>query len=114
MTPDATPDTTPRRQPTASPTTDRTATRRPSRPAPNETGGTRTTPPGTEVVVRPGDSLWLIAARRIGLQPSAAQVAAAWPQWYATNRDTIGDDPNLIRPGQVLQVPADVAAQDSP
>jgi LysM domain len=54
--------------------------------------------------VRSGDSLWLIAARRIP-HATAAQIASAWPQWYATNRAVIGADPNQLLPGQVLRTP---------
>jgi LysM repeat protein len=57
------------------------------------------------VVVRRGDSLWAIAARHLGAGASDAEVARAWPRWYAANRDLIGDDPDLIHPGMVLQVP---------
>jgi hypothetical protein len=65
-------------------------------------------PPGAppeSVVVRPGDSLWAITAARLGRRPTARQVAVTWPRWYAANRAEIGSDPNLIRPGQVLQAP---------
>jgi nucleoid-associated protein YgaU len=58
--------------------------------------------------VRPGDSLWRIAAEALqvrGRAPTVAAVAAEWPRWYAANRDVVGADPDLIRPGQVLQVP---------
>lgn len=58
------------------------------------------------VVVRPGDSLWSIAAQELGADASAEAVAARWPQWYAANRDVIGPDPDLILPGQVLRTPA--------
>lgn len=61
---------------------------------------------GNKIVVRSGDSLWLIAARRLGPNASDAKVAAAWPRWYAANRTAIGTDPSLIRPGEVLHVPA--------
>ena len=57
------------------------------------------------VRVRPGDSLWVIAARRLGQHASAAQIAGAWPRWYAVNAQVIGDDPSLIRPGEVLRAP---------
>jgi hypothetical protein len=57
---------------------------------------------GGQVSVRPGDSLWLIAARRLGAHASAAQIADAWPRWYSRNEAVIGDDPALIRPGQIL------------
>ena len=59
------------------------------------------------VVVRPGDCLWLIAARRLGPQASAGEVVTEWPRWYAANRQVIGDDPGLIRPGLVLSEPSD-------
>jgi nucleoid-associated protein YgaU len=58
-----------------------------------------------EVVVRRGDSLWSIAARHLGPGASDAEIAEAWPAWYTTNRDVVGDDPDLILPGQVLQAP---------
>ncbi len=61
----------------------------------------------TVVVVR-GDTLWGIAARHLPPDAGAAQVAAAWPDWYAANAATIGPDPGLILPGQVLVVPAGV------
>jgi nucleoid-associated protein YgaU len=60
-----------------------------------------------EVVVRRGDTLWAIAARHLGPDASAAQVAAAWPRWYAANRRVIGADPDLLRPGQLLEPPID-------
>lgn len=66
-------------------------------------------PPATHgagpVRVHPGDSLWLIAARRLGAQPSAAAVAAEWPRWYAANRTVIGADPALIHTGELLRPP---------
>ena len=61
---------------------------------------------GEEIVVRPGDSLWTLTARRLGPGASGAQVAAAWPRLYAANRAAIGADPNLIHPGQRLVPPA--------
>jgi nucleoid-associated protein YgaU len=67
---------------------------------------TATTPRSTSAVtVAPGDTLWSIAARQLSGSPSDAQIAAAWPKWYARNRTVIGADPSLIRPGHVLQPP---------
>jgi nucleoid-associated protein YgaU len=57
------------------------------------------------VVVRRGDSLWDLAARHLGPDASAADVAAAWPRWYAANRHVIGPDPDLLLPGQRLVPP---------
>ena len=58
------------------------------------------------VVVVPGDCLWTIAARAIGPDATDAEVAVAWPRWYARNRVTIGADPDLLIPGMVLRPPA--------
>lgn len=58
-----------------------------------------------ELVVRSGDSLWDIAARHLGPQASAAEVAAEWPRWHAANREVIGPDPDLLLPGQRLVPP---------
>ncbi len=58
-----------------------------------------------EVVVAPGDSLWSIVAARLGPLATAADVAEAWPGWFAANRSVIGDDPSLLLPGQVLHAP---------
>ena len=60
---------------------------------------------GHEVVVHRGDSLWSIAARHLGQDPSDAQIADEWPRWYAANRAVIGADPDLLLAGQVLTVP---------
>ncbi len=57
------------------------------------------------VVVRRGDTLWDIAARHLGPEATAAQIAQDWPRWYAANRSLIGDDPDLILPGQRLVPP---------
>lgn len=56
-------------------------------------------------VVRPGDCLWAIAARTLGPLASDAEIAHEWPRWYATNRELIGNDPNLLTPGTLLQTP---------
>lgn len=55
--------------------------------------------------VRPGESLWQIAAHVLGEHAGPARVAAEWPRWYAVNSAVIGADPNLIRPGQMLTAP---------
>jgi hypothetical protein len=59
----------------------------------------------TVVVVRPGDSLWAIAARHLPGRPTDAEIAQEWPRWYAANRGVIGPDPAVVRPGQHLVVP---------
>lgn len=56
-------------------------------------------------VVRRGDNLWDIAARHLGPNATTAEIARAWPRWYAANRAAIGANPQLIHPGLVLHAP---------
>lgn len=49
--------------------------------------------------VKAGDYLWKIAHEKLG-------DATRWPEIYALNRDVIGDNPNLLQPGQKLRLPA--------
>jgi nucleoid-associated protein YgaU len=58
------------------------------------------------VVVLRGDTLWSIAARHLGPAARAAEINAEWPRWLAANRGVIGDDADLILPGQLLRPPA--------
>ncbi|WP_149202605.1 LysM peptidoglycan-binding domain-containing protein [Actinotalea subterranea] len=55
--------------------------------------------------VAPGDTLWAIAAAHLPPDATDADVAAAWPRWYSANRAVIGDDPDVIQPGQRLAAP---------
>jgi nucleoid-associated protein YgaU len=68
--------------------------------------------PADSVVVHSRDTLWSIAARHLGPAASRADIDAEWQRWFAANRDVIGDDANLISPGQLLSPPAS-AQQDS-
>ena len=61
--------------------------------------------PSRPLVVRPGDSLWSLAAEDLGPEASAAAVEARWRSIYRLNRALIGPDPDLIRPGQLLELP---------
>jgi len=63
-----------------------------------------------EVVVQRGDTLWSIAARHLGPDASDAEIARAWPAWFEVNRGVVGDDPDLLRPGQVLRAPEGVVS----
>ncbi|MGO1317329.1 MAG: LysM peptidoglycan-binding domain-containing protein [Cellulomonadaceae bacterium] len=82
-------------------------------PAPQPHGPpTQPRDPPSSVTVRPGDSLWAVAARHLPAPASNAQVAAAWPRWYAHNAATIGPDPHLIHPGTVLHAPPDLQETD--
>jgi hypothetical protein len=95
--------------PPQSPPPPSTSPNRPQAPPPARQSATPHLPavePRSQTVrVRPGDSLWLIAARRVGPAPAPAKVAAEWPRWYARNRTIIGPDPSLLLPGQQLTAP---------
>ena len=58
-----------------------------------------------QVVVHRGDSLWTITASHLGPFATDDQIAREWPRWYAANQRTIGEDPDLLLPGQVLIAP---------
>nr|WP_244375818.1 transglycosylase family protein [Streptomyces ficellus] len=49
--------------------------------------------------VRPGDNLWTIADEN--------EVPGGWPALYEANKDAVGGDPDLIVPGQSLELTAD-------
>lgn len=73
------------------------------------------TPVVAEVVtVQPGDSLWLIAARRLGPGATDKQIAQSWPRWYAANRSMVGADPALLKPGTQLSAPSAPSASPRP
>lgn len=72
------------------------------------------------VVVEPGDTLWALAADHLAAEraatsraetaawnaaPSDAEVADAVTRWHHANREVLGGNPDLIRPGTVLRRP---------
>lgn len=59
------------------------------------------------VVVRKGDTLWAIARADVGADAGTAATARAAARWHAANRDVIGDDPDLVHPGQRLVPPSE-------
>jgi hypothetical protein len=61
--------------------------------------------PATLRVVNPGDTLWAISQQRFQPNPTAEQIMNEVGRIYELNRDLIGDDPNLIFPGQELLLP---------
>ena len=62
-------------------------------------------PAAAVVVVQRGDTLWSIAARHLDRHATAADIDAEYRRWFAANRETVGDDANLILPGQLLRPP---------
>jgi hypothetical protein len=56
------------------------------------------------VVVRPGDSLWRIVRSVLPATATDAAVATGVAVVHAANRGTIGPDPDVLRPGQRLDV----------
>jgi len=57
--------------------------------------------PTDTYVVRPGDSLSAIALAH----PGAGSLDDRWRALWRANRDVVGDDPDLIHPGQALRLP---------
>lgn len=74
---------------------------RPEPPAP-AVEPPRPAPQGT-YVVRAGDSLWSIARAH---PEAATSIDGRWRAIWRANRDVVGDDPDLIIPGQVLRLPS--------
>jgi len=70
----------------------------------------------TRLVVEPGDSLWSISEEHIGPGATPKQIAYEVERTFDLNRGRIGEDPNLIFPGQefVLLSPASDTAATAP
>jgi nucleoid-associated protein YgaU len=56
------------------------------------------------VVVSPGDTLWGIAAQQLPVGASDRRISTRWQRVYAANRALIGPDPDVIQPGQRLDL----------
>lgn len=81
----------------------------PAAPAETVLAPAATTARAAVYIVETGDCLWRIAqhvlAERTGRRPSNAEIATFWPAIYEANRSTIGENPNLIFPGQQFVIP---------
>jgi len=62
-------------------------------------------PPGRVHVVRPGDTLWAVAAADLGGRADPARISTHWHRIHELNLSVIGSDPDLIHPGQQLRMP---------
>ena len=60
---------------------------------------------GGTYTVRPGDNLWAIA--------DAQDLPGGWPELYEANKDEVGSDPDLILPGQNLDLDLSGTAADA-
>ena len=69
-----------------------------SRPSTNSTNTPTKSEQTKTYTVKKGDCLWNIAKAKLGS-------GAKYTEIYALNKKTIGSNPNLIRPGQVLILP---------
>lgn len=67
-------------------------------PSPDRTGA-------DELVVLRGDTLWSLAEQRCGPHATPGEVLAEQQRLHTANADVIGDDPDLLVPGQVLRLP---------
>lgn len=63
--------------------------------------------PGQEYTVQPGDTLWGIAQRAYG-DPED------WDTIYSANKGVVGNNPNLIYPGQKLNIPVQSDPKPTP
>jgi len=61
---------------------------------------------GSEYVVVRGDCLWNIAQRILGPNASNATILEYTVRIYQNNRSTIGDNPDLVLPGQRILLPS--------
>ncbi|HEY8700398.1 MAG TPA: LysM domain-containing protein [Arthrobacter sp.] len=59
-----------------------------------------------DITVVAGDSLWDIAARELGPSATDLEVALRWPRWYQANQAVIGQNPDVLLPGQILRSPS--------
>jgi nucleoid-associated protein YgaU len=77
---------------------------------PSLNGGPSHAAPGyraeaSDHTVEAGDTLWDIAAANlVPAERSAATIHRYWQQVYRANRQVVGADPDLIRPGTRLNV----------
>jgi outer membrane biosynthesis protein TonB len=93
---------TPRPTPTPTPTP--TSTALPDDPA-TPTLAAPIDPTQTTHRVRPGDTLWALAAAQLPAGSSPAVITADWQHWYEANRAAIGADPDLLLVGEQLVIP---------
>jgi nucleoid-associated protein YgaU len=70
-------------------------------------------PGSAVVVVAAGDTLWDLATHTLPVTADDAEIQRRWREIYRANRDVVGADPDLIRPGQRLSLPASRPDQET-
>jgi nucleoid-associated protein YgaU len=71
--------------------------------------GSRVAPAlGRSYVVRSGDSLWVITRSALGNGVSVVRINDGWQRIWRANTSTIGSNPDLILPGQILRIPREL------
>jgi nucleoid-associated protein YgaU len=71
----------------------------PAETGPTETGPTQKSGAMGTHTVRPGDTLYSITMARTG------GASDSWQELYEANEDVVGANPDLIYPGQILELP---------
>lgn len=71
---------------------------------------------GWSYEIQPGDTLWAITVAAWSTIPDPPDVTidTCWRLLYQFNQDVLGSNPNLVYPGQVIQIPADATSPSSP
>jgi nucleoid-associated protein YgaU len=70
-------------------------------------------PGSAVVVVAAGDTLWDLATHTLPVTADDAEIQRRWREIYRANRDVVGADPDLIRPGQRLSLPVSRPDQET-
>ena len=71
--------------------------------------GSRVAPSlGRAYIVRRGDCLWLITKAALAKRVSIVRINNGWQRVWRANASTIGGNPHLIFPGQVLRIPKEM------
>jgi nucleoid-associated protein YgaU len=75
----------------------------------SQVAGSRVTPSlGRAYMVRRGDCLWLITRAALGNRVSIVKINNGWQRIWRANASTLGGNPHLIFPGQVLRIPREL------
>jgi nucleoid-associated protein YgaU len=68
---------------------------------------------GWSYEIQRGDSLWHISEQLWPERPSNKDVDRTWRALYEWNHTALGPDPDMIHPGQVLEIPVEAGRLDA-